>query len=97
MRTVDPDQEQPYYGNFVTRNYVQYQPYAADGSDCCLGRSYVNPSNPNTALVVAVGVNNFDFFCGLGTIIGAFLSQALLLPMQMPLEIDYGHLMEGMT
>jgi hypothetical protein len=68
MRTVDPDQEQPYYGNFNTLNYVQFQPYAADGSDCCLGRSYISPSNPNTALAVAVGRKNFDFFCGLGTI-----------------------------
>ena len=68
MRTVDPDQEQPYYGNFATRNYVKFQPLAADGSDSGLSTSYVNPSNPDTALVVAVGKNNYDFFCGLGTI-----------------------------
>jgi hypothetical protein len=68
MRTVDPDQEQTFYGSYATRNYVQFQPTAVDESDCCLGQSYINPSNPNTALVVAVGTQNFDFFCGLGTI-----------------------------
>jgi hypothetical protein len=68
MRTVDPDQEQPFYGNFATKNYVLNQPVALDGSDSGLARSYVNTQNPNTALVVAVGTNNFDFFCGLGTI-----------------------------
>jgi hypothetical protein len=68
MRTVDPDQEQPFYGTYRTQNYVLNQPVALDGSDSDLTRSYVNTEHPSTALVVAVGGNNYEFFCGLGTI-----------------------------
>lgn len=67
MQTVDPDQEQPCTGWFTTDNYVKYQPAAADGSDCC-GKKYVHPTYPDVALVIAIGVNDANFFLGLGTI-----------------------------
>ncbi|CAM9786495.1 unnamed protein product, partial [Ectocarpus fasciculatus] len=68
MQTVDPDQEQPWSGWYTTDNYVKYQPAAADGSDCCLARDYVHPEFPEVALVIAIGVNDANFFLGLGTI-----------------------------
>lgn len=67
QRSVDPDQEQPYYRNYRTLNYVKYQPAAADGSDCCLSRDYVNPAVPSMSLVCAVGKTNKDFFLGMGS------------------------------
>jgi hypothetical protein len=67
LRTVDPDQEKEYYNTYRTLNYVKYQPAAADGSDCCLPNGYVNPSSPTMSLVCAVGINNKDFFLGIGS------------------------------
>jgi hypothetical protein len=65
MREADPDNDQMYYGLFHTRNYVHYQPKAADGSDCCLSRQYVHPKYPYTAQVVAVGAVNWDSYVSL--------------------------------
>ena len=53
MRNVDPDQEQPWTGSFVTDNYVQYQPGDA--------------GNKDKALVVAKGLRH-GLTLGLGTI-----------------------------
>jgi hypothetical protein len=49
MRNIDPDQEQPWTGDYRTRNYVRYQPYRASDGD--VHRSH--PSYPNMCLVVA--------------------------------------------
>jgi len=68
VRTVDPDQEQPYYKLYHTYNYVKYQPKAADLSDCCLARNYTHPVYPDAALVAAVGKNKNSLYCGLGAI-----------------------------
>lgn len=68
VRTVDPDQEQPYYKTYHTYNYVKYQPKAADLSDCCLARNYTHPVYPDAALVAAVGKNKNALYCGLGTV-----------------------------
>ncbi|KAJ1438843.1 hypothetical protein B484DRAFT_392061 [Ochromonadaceae sp. CCMP2298] len=62
MRTADPDQEKQRYGTSDTQNYVKYQPAAVNQA------AYVNAKNPNTALVCAVGVNNYDFYLGIGTV-----------------------------
>ncbi|KAJ1431262.1 hypothetical protein B484DRAFT_478969, partial [Ochromonadaceae sp. CCMP2298] len=61
-RTIDPDQEKTMYGPFETQNYVNYQPTAIGEA------AYVNENNGNTALVVAVGKTNYDFFLGMGTV-----------------------------
>jgi hypothetical protein len=62
---VDPDQEQQYYGTFATLNYVKYQPVSTAGTT---GNNYQNAEDPNTALVCAMGINNHDFFLGIGTV-----------------------------
>jgi hypothetical protein len=63
MRNVDPDQEQPWTGDFKTQNYVKYQPYrASDGVD------RRNTSYPNMCLVVAEGVTHPQLALGLGAL-----------------------------
>jgi len=49
MRNIDPDQQEPWNGVFTTYNYVKYQPSSFGYSN------YVNPSNPDMAVVVARG------------------------------------------
>ena len=59
MRTIDPDQDWAYYGNYNTRNYVHYRHDAA---------GYTHTKNPDTNLVCALSNYNIDFFVGLGTV-----------------------------
>eukprot|EP00301_Raphidiophrys_heterophryoidea_P006707 c12680_g1_i2.p1 GENE.c12680_g1_i2~~c12680_g1_i2.p1 ORF type:complete len:598 (-),score=204.20 c12680_g1_i2:95-1888(-) len=50
MRNIDPDQTQWWDGQFTTYNFVKYQPQSFGYPN------YVNPKNPNMAVVVARGI-----------------------------------------
>jgi len=65
MRTVDPDQEQPFTGNYGTNNYVMYQRFMETGDG-----PYVNGADgmANECFVAAEGQTYSDLYCGLGTI-----------------------------
>jgi len=63
MRTVDPDQEQPFTGNFNTNNYVAYQRYETGDP-----AGYVHPTIPNLCLVAASGVRYPELYMGLGSV-----------------------------
>ncbi len=66
MRNVDPDQEQPWTGNFATRNWVEFQPpRAASGFRSSLTARPA--SNTDKALALAEGTTH-GFTLGLGTI-----------------------------
>lgn len=66
MRNVDPDHEQPWSGDFTTRNWVEAQPpRAANGSRMALAA--LPYGNTNRALAVAEGLD-YGLTLGLGTI-----------------------------
>jgi len=63
LRTVDPDQEQPWTGQFSTLNFVRFQPFRTGDP-----AGYVHPDEPDTSLVMAVGRTHSALVCGLGTV-----------------------------
>jgi hypothetical protein len=63
LRSVDPDQEQPWTGNFETRNFVRFQPFRAGDPD-----GFEHPVIAAAALVIASGTNFQDLVCGLGSV-----------------------------
>ena len=65
MRTVDPDQEQPFTGVYSTRNWVQSQRYSIPGDENFVNRE---TDMENECFVAAEGSTYTSLFCGLGTI-----------------------------
>ncbi|GMI14839.1 hypothetical protein TrLO_g12317 [Triparma laevis f. longispina] len=63
MRTVDPDQEQPHTGNYVTNNWVEYQRFETGDPD---GRASTDFSN--LCLVASTGTTYTNLYGGLATI-----------------------------
>ena len=63
LRNVDPDQEQPHSGSYVTLNWVQYQPYVSGDPS-----GFVHPDYPDTALVMATGTTHTQLALGLGAV-----------------------------
>jgi hypothetical protein len=54
--------EANYYNTFATLNYVQYQPAYVNTP------AYTSSAFSNAALVCALGLNNYDFFLGVGAV-----------------------------
>ena len=64
MRTVDPDQEQPWSGNYATLNWVNAQRFV-DGETPA---DRADSTSANKCFIAAHGVTNSELYCGLGTI-----------------------------
>ena len=65
LRTLDPDNELFWYKTYSTLNYVKYQPISVHAQFST--KNYTNEKYPNTALVIARGINNPEFYVGLLT------------------------------